>query len=192
MAKSSSNSISALLVGDFDSDASLVRDVFQVNQWSLEHARDRRQALELLRRPVPVVVAEASIPSWNWRDILWDLHNLSHSAQLIITSRHADEYLWSEVLNEGAFDLLAQPLAGHRGCRSTGARTSSSPSLQPQKIGKQGSISYLRGSPDFSPEKLLLTLVADAILNESPKLRVLRCGAPCETLHWASASWYKG
>ena len=153
MANTSSNSVSALLVGDFDSDASLVRDVFQANQWSLEHARDRRQALELLRRPVPVVVAEASIPSWNWRDILWDLHNLSHSAQLIITSRHADEYLWSEVLNEGAFDLLAQPLARDEVERAIAAAVRRGQGLQAR--------------PPFSPKKSV-NKAASATYAEAP------------------------
>ena len=114
MANSPSNSVSALLVGEFDAYGALLREVFLQNDWSLEHARDRLQALELLRRPVQVVVAEASIPSWNWRDVLWELRNLSHTAQLVVTSRHADEYLWSEVLNEGAFDLLAHLSTGTR------------------------------------------------------------------------------
>ena len=29
---------------------------------------------------------------------------------LIVTSKVADEYLWSEVLNLGGYDVLAQPL----------------------------------------------------------------------------------
>jgi hypothetical protein len=30
--------------------------------------------------------------------------------QLVVTSRLADAYLWSEVLNLGGFDVLAKPL----------------------------------------------------------------------------------
>jgi len=155
MGNSPSNSVSALLVGDFDADGSLIKDVFLRNEWLLEHARDRRQALELLRRPVHVVVAEASIPSWNWRDILWDLRNLSHSAQLIVTSRHADDCLWSEVLNEGAFDLLAQPLARDEVERVIAAASrrgeglQASPPFSPKKsVTKAASASY-EGVPAF-------------------------------------------
>jgi len=32
---------------------------------------------------------------------------------LIVTSRHADEYLWAEALNLGAYDVVAKPFDSH-------------------------------------------------------------------------------
>lgn len=105
------NPVSALLVGDYQHDRPLVHDVFRKLGWQLFEARDRRRALRCLAsNPVHVVLAESDLPHWNWRRVLRDLRRHVHPPQLIVTSRTADDYLWSEVLNIGGFDVLAQPL----------------------------------------------------------------------------------
>ena len=106
------NLVSALLVGDYALDRPLVHEVFQRLGWRLFEACDRRRALRCLdSNPVHVVLAESNLPHWNWRRVLRDLRRRNHPPQLIVTSRTADDYLWSEVLNIGGFDVLAQPLA---------------------------------------------------------------------------------
>jgi DNA-binding response OmpR family regulator len=111
MLQTSEHPISALLVGDFETDRLLVHDIFHVHGWRLFEARDRRHSLECLaRNPVQVVIAESELPCWNWKRILSDLRRLSPSPQLVVTSRTADDYLWAEVLNVGGFDVLPQPL----------------------------------------------------------------------------------
>lgn len=44
-----------------------------------------------------------------WKDLLCEMQNLKHPPPLIVADRLADERLWAEVLNLGAFDLLAKP-----------------------------------------------------------------------------------
>jgi len=39
-----------------------------------------------------------------------DLRDLPDPPQLVVTSRTADDYLWSEVLNCGGYDVLPRPL----------------------------------------------------------------------------------
>ena len=103
--------VSALLVGEYQQDRPLVHDVFQTLGWRLFEARDRYRALRCLAsNPVHVVLAESNVPNWSWRRMLRDLRRRAHPPQLIVTSRTADDYLWSEVLNIGGFDVLAQPL----------------------------------------------------------------------------------
>ncbi len=88
-----------------------MHEVFRKLEWKLFEARDRRRALRCLdSNPVHVVLAESNLPYWNWRRVLRDLYRRKHPPQLIVTSRMADDYLWSEVLNIGGFDVLAQPL----------------------------------------------------------------------------------
>ena len=103
--------ISALLVGEYSAERLLVHDIFRKCGWRLFEAPDRRRALESLERnAVQVVITESDLPRWNWRKVLSDLHRLAFPPQLVVTSRTADEHLWAEVLNVGAYDVLAQPL----------------------------------------------------------------------------------
>ena len=105
------NLVSTLLVGEFQQDRLLVHDVFRKLGWRLFEARDRRRALRCLAsNPVHVVLAESDVPNWSWRRVLRDLRRRTHPPQLIVASRTADDHLWSEVLNIGGFDVLAQPL----------------------------------------------------------------------------------
>jgi DNA-binding response OmpR family regulator len=111
---SAENRLSALLVGEYKGDRLLVKQVFRKFGWKLFEARDRRKAMECLdRNRVHVVIAESDLPNWNWRRVLSDLRGRAKPPQLVVTSRQADESLWSEVLNVGGYDVMAQPLDSH-------------------------------------------------------------------------------
>src|ERR1039457_7733253 len=45
----------------------------------------------------------------SWTQLLAEIRLLSVSPFLIVTSRVADDYLWAEALNLGAYDVLAKP-----------------------------------------------------------------------------------
>lgn len=103
-------SVSALVVGEYKNDRVLLHDIFRKFAWKLYEARDRRRAMKCLEEhPVQVVLADSNLPGWNWKRALRDLRKLTHPPQLIVTSRTADDSLWAEVLNVGAYDVLAQP-----------------------------------------------------------------------------------
>jgi DNA-binding response OmpR family regulator len=102
--------LSALLVGDYQDDRLLVRDVFKQLGWRLFEARDRKRAMLCLEsNPVHVVIAKSDVPNWSWRGVLNDLRRLTKPPLLIVTSRTADESLWAEVLNIGGYDVMALP-----------------------------------------------------------------------------------
>jgi DNA-binding response OmpR family regulator len=102
--------VSALLVGEYQSDRLVLHDIFRDAGWRLYEAPDRRRALDCLdRHAVHVVISEKNGPRWHWKRLLSDLRRLAHPPQLIVTSRTADEYLWAEVLNIGGYDVLPQP-----------------------------------------------------------------------------------
>jgi DNA-binding response OmpR family regulator len=104
------NSVSALLLGTDDRDRQLVKEVFRTSGWQLFEARDRARALRCLsRHSIHVVIAETDVPGWHWKSVLLDLRGLERPPQLIVTSRNADDRLWAEALNVGAYDVLAQP-----------------------------------------------------------------------------------
>jgi len=63
----------------------------------------------LRTRQFEVVVCERDLPPGSWKDVLEQVTILPDPPSLIVTSQLADERLWAEVLNLGAFDVLAKP-----------------------------------------------------------------------------------
>jgi two-component system response regulator PilR (NtrC family) len=59
--------------------------------------------------PVDVVITDVSLTDGNWSDVFRCLIDAGVRASVVVTSRWADERLWSEVLWRGAYDLLVEP-----------------------------------------------------------------------------------
>jgi DNA-binding NtrC family response regulator len=78
--------------------------------WELQTASTCRSAVRRLDRNIAVIFSECSLPDGTWKDIRNRIVQMDKPPQLIVTSRLADAYLWSEVLNLGGFDVLAKPL----------------------------------------------------------------------------------
>jgi len=78
--------------------------------WSVETSPSIRSALTALRKHEPaLVVCESDLGVATWRT-LWDkIAALPNPPAFIVTSRLADECLWAEALNLGAYDVLAKP-----------------------------------------------------------------------------------
>jgi DNA-binding response OmpR family regulator len=73
------------------------------------------------KRPFEVVVCERDLPPRSWKDVLEQVTILPDPPPLIVTSRLADERLWVEALNLGAFDVLAKPFDSTEAMRVVGA-----------------------------------------------------------------------
>jgi DNA-binding response OmpR family regulator len=102
--------LSSLAIGSSVEDLSFLAYRFKEAEWTLHTAHTYREALaELSWNRVPVVLCECPLPDGNWKDVLSQLAPLPDRPRLIVFSRHADEGLWTEVLNLGGFDLLATP-----------------------------------------------------------------------------------
>jgi DNA-binding response OmpR family regulator len=59
-----------------------------------------------------VVVCESDLRPGTWKEVLEQLRTLPDPPFLIVTSKFADDRLWAEALNLGAYDVLAQPFDG--------------------------------------------------------------------------------
>jgi DNA-binding NtrC family response regulator len=70
-----------------------------------------QQARALLQThpPVDVVITQVTLPDGNWCDVFKYLVDNAVQAGLVVSSPHADEILWSEVLWRGAYDLIVEP-----------------------------------------------------------------------------------
>jgi DNA-binding NtrC family response regulator len=95
-----------LLRGFFDSpDYILAEDC----KWAVQAKPNSRSVLSALRRaPIQVVLCDRD-QSGDWKELLDQFACLSAPPCLIVTSRLADEQLWAEALNLGAYDVLSRP-----------------------------------------------------------------------------------
>ena len=80
------------------------------SNWLLYPVLTLESALLLLREVrIPIVLSERDLLPGTWRQMLAEILTLPDPPLLIVTSRLADEYLWAEALNLGAYDVLAKP-----------------------------------------------------------------------------------
>jgi DNA-binding response OmpR family regulator len=102
--------LSCLAVSPSVEDLSFLESEFEEAHWKLYTAVTYRETLaELSKHQVPVILSECRLPDGNWKDLLSRLAVIPDRPRLIVFSPHADDRLWTEVLNLGGFDVLATP-----------------------------------------------------------------------------------
>jgi DNA-binding response OmpR family regulator len=91
-------------------DQATLKRILARSNWHIQVRTTCREAMQFLHRSaIPVIIADAEHDPANWRRVLRESGRLPESPCLIVSSRLADERLWAEVLNLGAYDLLATP-----------------------------------------------------------------------------------
>ena len=103
--------IPVLSLSPVENDHTTLEQLLSEPQWSLHRANSVLSALTRLRtlRPVPVVVCERDSLPGSWQDLLARTALLPEPPSIIVASRLADDHLWAEALNLGAYDVLAKP-----------------------------------------------------------------------------------
>jgi len=119
-------SVPVLSISPVEEDHFFLQDILNCLQCTLDPSRKFRvnscttltSGLAALRkRQFEVVVCERDLPPGSWKDVLEQVTILPDPPSLIVTSRLADERLWAEALNLGAFDVLAKPFDGTEAMR---------------------------------------------------------------------------
>ncbi len=64
-----------------------------------------------------VLVAETSFRDGTWQDALQAVARGAPDAVLVVCGADADDRLWAEAINCGAFDVLVKPFHGPEVCR---------------------------------------------------------------------------
>ena len=99
-----------LFVSGHRDDAREISQMLQLLPMALDHAGTLQQARTQLRKDAyDILLTEAALPDGNWLDALHLARECPNDLQVIVTDPHADARLWSEALNMGAYDLIAQP-----------------------------------------------------------------------------------
>lgn len=107
-----------LSVTTFDDDRASLGRIFDRSlatlcpdcRWNLATRSSLESAMPLLERDeVAILLYDGDVISNTWREMLSRCEHLKHPPCLIVTSSRADERLWAEALNLGAYDVLAKP-----------------------------------------------------------------------------------
>src|SRR3954452_2644684 len=102
--------VQVLAVTPFESDHTSLAHIFGHTAWEFRGAHSLREAsLKLVEGAAPIVLCEDKLPDGTWHDLYAFLESLNNKHYLIVTSQHADDRLWAEVLTLGAYDVLAKP-----------------------------------------------------------------------------------
>ena len=99
-----------LSITPIEDDHSTLKQIFSEFQWTLHRVRTLASAIAFLaQNHTPVVICERNLAPGTWKDLLDVALVLPRQPCVIVTSRLADEHLWAEALNVGAYDVLAKP-----------------------------------------------------------------------------------
>lgn len=99
-----------LFVSGHREDAREISQMLQLLPLAIDHAGTLQQArVQLRQEDYDILLTEAALPDGNWLDALHLARECPNDLQVIVTDPHADARLWSEALNLGAYDLIAQP-----------------------------------------------------------------------------------
>ena len=99
-----------LFISGHRDDARTLSRMLQNLPLALEHVSSLQQARTMLQQDdYDVILTEANVPDGTWLDALHLARELPRDIEVIVTDPQADARLWAEILNLGAYDLLAQP-----------------------------------------------------------------------------------
>jgi DNA-binding NtrC family response regulator len=110
--------VTVLSVDPILTDHAALKQIFSRSEWSLcpnskwtlADSPTLDSAIETIRqKPIPILMCACDQQPDTWKEMLEVFATMSHPPLLIVTSRTADERLWAEALNLGAYDVLAKP-----------------------------------------------------------------------------------
>jgi DNA-binding response OmpR family regulator len=110
-----------LSVGPYDEGCASLKRILK-SDWTVTASATPAAALSLLReRRIPIVICDCDPTPGAWREMLHRISLLADPPLLILTSRLADERLWAESLNLGAWDVLPKPFQAGEAVRIVAA-----------------------------------------------------------------------
>ena len=102
--------VTVLSVSPTDADHLSLQAIIGHSKWKLFTASDLASAISLLHgQEISVLLCERDLRPSTWIDVLEHIKFQPNTPSLIVASRLADDRLWSEALNLGAWDVLAKP-----------------------------------------------------------------------------------
>jgi len=115
---SSVRTVNVLSVSPSNADHAAICNILQEStqnidadcSWMIYPASSAASAAAVLsEQEIPIVISEDNLSPDTWQALLQHISLLPDPPLLIVASRLADERLWAEALNLGAWDVLAKP-----------------------------------------------------------------------------------
>ena len=153
--KERAKSVSILAVLPDEEDCRCLSNISRGSNWELRLERTVHEAVAVLSNlAFDAIITESRFADGRcWNELLHGLQSQINPPPLIVVDRCADEKLWAEALNLGAFDVLAKPFEAKEvlhvlemACRFSNrlAHKASVPTLPPGTVGVHKSV---RGLP---------------------------------------------
>lgn len=102
--------VAVLAVSPYIEDHRCLYGIFNHSNWRIAVVRTRQEAIQYLQaNQMSVLICESRLPDGIWKDMLEELRRLPIPPLLVVASSEADDNLWAEVLNLGAYDVLSKP-----------------------------------------------------------------------------------
>ena len=102
--------ITVLSVSPTQDDHDTLERLLSGLKWKIHAKSGLSSAMALLKKTcIPLIICERDLEPGTWRDMLDCLTPFPQRPYLIVTSRFADDHLWAEALNIGAYNVLAKP-----------------------------------------------------------------------------------
>ena len=110
IAANRTESVAILFLSPLEDDPASLQGIVGHSGCKMFSANHLVAALDILQQhDISVVLCERDLMPGTWLDLLHHLTQLPHPPSLIVTSRLANDRLWAEALNLGAWDVLAKP-----------------------------------------------------------------------------------
>jgi DNA-binding NtrC family response regulator len=107
--KTGRQSMTVLVLSPLEGDHSSFQAIIGHSNWVVFHAYDLVSAVTILQRQeIAVLLCERDLVPGTWIDALEYTKSMPNAPSVIITARSADERLWVEALNFGAWDVLSK------------------------------------------------------------------------------------
>jgi DNA-binding response OmpR family regulator len=149
-----------VLVSSCAGDHASLRKIFGNSPWELHGASTGSDFLGMLSSrnyyDILAVICEPNLPDGDWKSLLKEMNRIPAPPSLIVTSRVADQRLWAEVLNLGAYDLLlATPFEAEEVLRVIGGACRACISARERAASPRISPGLTRGPLDVGPKAIL-------------------------------------
>lgn len=108
-----SPSTSVLSVSPDPEEHQALRRILPPANWKIAAVRSIAEAREYLSAfPVSIVLCARNLPDGDWKDLLRQVHQTDCPPEVVVFARHADDWLWADVLELGGYDVIESPFDG--------------------------------------------------------------------------------